>query len=749
MITVEEGRPSRSHQFLGVLFAGLLSGIVTLTYSISYAALIFSGDLEQYLPHGIAIALISAVLVAVVVALGSSFPFALAGPDSNASALLALMASAIVVNLQSTQEAERILPTVWAAIVLATLSTGGLLFVFGRFHLGRWIRFFPYPVVWGFLAGTGLLVTRGAFQVMAGVPLGFAQLHHLIGSEVVCSWLPGLGFALLLLWVLHRWQHYLILPGMLVGAVALVHVFVWMGSTTLSQSTAHHWFFDPFSYDQIWKEVHYSSLLRADWSAVARQSGTMAAMLFVVVLTILFNATGVELETDSNGDLDRELQANGIANMVTGLFGGMVGYLSLSRSLLNYKAGARNGLAGVVASIICAIVFFFGASFLSYLPKVVLGGLLLYIGLSLLIQWGHDTWFVLSKAEYAIIILIATVIGTIGFCEGIGVGVAVAAVHFIISYSRVGVTKNVQSGVDRRSNVVRPSHQDRFLRKKGEQTYVLELHNYIFFGTAHSLVSQIRKRVDTPHKEPLRFVVLDFRLVSGLDSSAVLSFIKLRQMALSRRLHLIFTSLEPATRQALQRGGCLNSDDNFVQVFPDIDRGLEWCENKIVEMQVLDRSSRLSRAGRLGIHEFLTDAGQVIQFMDYLEPRQVPEDYVLFRQGDPSDGLYFLENGQLSILLRLKDGSTRRVGTHHDGTIIGEMGLYGNKPRMASAVADQSSSLYYLSLEAFKRMERETPLLAMAFHRFTVNLLASRLRHAHKQIDEAFIRRPDDQDRRV
>lgn len=341
------------------------------------------------------------------------------------------------------------------------------------------------------------------------------------------------------------------------------------------------------------------------------------------------------------------------------------------------------------------------------------------------------------------------VIGAVGFCEGIGVGVAVAAGLFVINYSRIGITKNAQSGINRRSNVARPSHQDNFLGQKGEQIYVLELQNYIFFGTAHTLVRQIRQCVDTPRKAPLRFVVLGFDLVSGLDSSAVFSFVKLRHMARRHHLYLIFTSLKPAVHQALEQGGCLDSDDDLVQVFPDIDRGLEWCENKILEMQAKDRGSRISLADQIGVQEFFTDADQVAQFMGYFEPRQIPEGHVLFRQGDPSDGLYFLENGQLSIQLRLQDGSTRRVRTYHGGTIIGEMGLYGNRPRMASAVATQPSHLYFLSLEAFKRMERETPLLAMAFHRFAVNLLASRLRYAEKQINEAFVRRSDDQGGKV
>ena len=116
----------RRHRYLADCCVGLIAGLVTLTYSLSYAALIFSGDLEPYLPLGVGSVLMSAMLISILVALTSSFPFAIAGPDSNASALLALMAGAVVAVLPPEQAAERLLPTVFAVLIVATLSTGCL-----------------------------------------------------------------------------------------------------------------------------------------------------------------------------------------------------------------------------------------------------------------------------------------------------------------------------------------------------------------------------------------------------------------------------------------------------------------------------------------------------------------------------------------------------------------------------------------------------------------------------------------------
>ncbi|WP_226586700.1 cyclic nucleotide-binding domain-containing protein [Microseira wollei] len=97
--------------------------------------------------------------------------------------------------------------------------------------------------------------------------------------------------------------------------------------------------------------------------------------------------------------------------------------------------------------------------------------------------------------------------------------------------------------------------------------------------------------------------------------------------------------------------------------------------------------------------------------MQYLELVHLSEGEFLFRQGDPSEGLYFIESGQISVVVALSDGETKRLRTYTTGAIVGEMGLYGNAPRFASVVSVSNSRLYHLSNQAFARIETEEPLL--------------------------------------
>lgn len=162
----------RQPQFLlANVSAGLVAGLVTLTYSISYAALIFAGDLAPYLPLGVSIALISTVILGASIACMSSLPFVIAGPDGNSAALLAVMAATIAQELNTQGRDAHIPVTVVCAIALSTILIGVLLFILGRLRCGRFIRFIPYPVLGG-VSGHCRLITdpRVLYRYDGSVP---------------------------------------------------------------------------------------------------------------------------------------------------------------------------------------------------------------------------------------------------------------------------------------------------------------------------------------------------------------------------------------------------------------------------------------------------------------------------------------------------------------------------------------------------------------------------------------------------
>lgn len=719
------------HRLLLNLTAAVVSGVVGIMFSISLVALIFSGELSQYISIGVGIALLSAIVLRTTVALTSSFPGIIADIDPLPAAIIALSATSIQQEMAG-ETAETILLTVLVAIALTTLLTGGFLLILGSLKVGELIRFIPYPVIGGFIAGTGWLLVHGSIQVMTDVALNVPNLERLLQPDLLVRWLPGVGFAIALLWLSRCTNHPYLLPVGILVTVAAFYAGLGITHTSIAEANASGWLLGQFSSDRLRYPFNFAQLSQVNWSVLTQQTGNMLTIGLISPILILLTASSLELVTENEINLNRELQAAGLANVISGLGGGMVGYQTLVDSMLVYRLGARNRLVGLVTAILCVFVLLLGASLLSYCPKLVVGGLLLFLGLSLLMEWGYDAASKMPRSDYGVVLLILIAIGFLGFLPGVGVGLVAAIALFIINYSQIGVARHVMSGATYRSHVDRPRHQEQLLSQRGEQTLILELQGFIFFGTANRLLNQIRQRLTDRQLEPLRFVVLDFRLVSGLDSSAVLSFVKLKQLARKQALRLVFTSLDAIAEKMLRQGGVFENNDLICLVFADLDRGMEWCETQILEAVTWRRGRFMPLT--LQLQRVFSDPDQVAPFTKYLKRSQLAPGEWLFRQGTVANVLYFVESGQISTLLE-RDQQTTRLQTLSIGTTVGEIAFHTQSKHRTSAIADQPTILYSLSVESLQQMRQNDPQVATVFQEFMMALLATRLNQAYQEIE--------------
>src|ERR1700761_709031 len=117
-------------------FAGAISSVLSIAYCLSYAALIFSGPLAPYLSYGVAVAFLSSALGAGAVALRSSFPFAIGGPDTSTSAVMATLISLTAAQLVAANN-PHLLPATLVVMALATTLTGAVLSLLGFSRAGR------------------------------------------------------------------------------------------------------------------------------------------------------------------------------------------------------------------------------------------------------------------------------------------------------------------------------------------------------------------------------------------------------------------------------------------------------------------------------------------------------------------------------------------------------------------------------------------------------------------------------------
>jgi len=188
-----------TRQVVAGITAGLVVGLIVVVVSISLATLIFSGGLSQYVSRGIGLFLFGGLTLSLVICLFGSLPGTAISPQDGPAALIAVGAVGIAGMLAGYSTPDSIYSTVVAGIILSSLVTGLTFFLIGQFKLGNLVRYIPYPVVGGFLAGTGWLLTRGAIEVMAGQTLSLQALRSLIQSDMLLRWLPGTVFAVLVL----------------------------------------------------------------------------------------------------------------------------------------------------------------------------------------------------------------------------------------------------------------------------------------------------------------------------------------------------------------------------------------------------------------------------------------------------------------------------------------------------------------------------------------------------------------------
>ncbi|MEI7599918.1 MAG: SulP family inorganic anion transporter [Aestuariivirga sp.] len=719
------GSSLHAQQLVTSLTAGLIAGIRTILGSASMVVLVMPNGLPGGIAPALELILTGGVVVGALVALFSSYPGVVAQVQDGPAVIIGVMATALAATMGSSVPPALAVLVVLASANVAAFAAGAVFYGLGVFRLGALMRFIPFPVVGGFLAGSGLLILLGAIPVLTGVAIPKIDFQLLSEPLRAARWLPGLAFGLLLLAMLRRYRHPLLVPGLLLAAVALYHLGLHLAGMTVGEAQAAGLLLGPFPDFTGLEAPAWIRLSAEEWSHVAAHIPTFASILLVSVVALLLNASGLELATRSDLDINRELRAAGLANMASGLLGGAVGFHALSASLLGYRMGANSRVIGLASAALCLAALLFGTSLLAYMPRAVLGGLLFSMGAGLLIEWLYDGWRRLPLQDFLIVALIVAVIGAVSIPAGVAVGVAVAMVIFVLSYSRVRVIRQELSGADYRSNVDRNPAALAVLKAQGSAIRVIKLEGFIFFGTAYSVLTRIQQMMAAPGPRKMRFLLLDFRDVPASDSSAMLAFSKISTLCERNACQLLLTRMNSGLRAQFRQSG-IEPAAGSVSFHDDLDEALEQCEQDLLR-DAAGRGLPGDVSGWERIRRVLPEGATLSDFMAYLEPRNFAAGDYLLRQGGPPDEILFIETGRVTVRLGLPDGRSMRLRSLTGGTMIGEIGMYLNQPRNASAIADETTEAYVLHAAKLRDMERSDPQLANALHQAIAALLAERL----------------------
>ena len=736
--TVSEGR--RSHGWFAELAAGVIIGGVEVVHAVAFAALVFTGATPARLGDGIGLYLVAAALTLGFLAWRAGTRGVVGSVQDAATAVLSILALSTatkainILRICQTASVGRcetpdVFLTVVAATLVVTLSCGAIFLVLGTFRLGNLVRFIPYPVVGGFLAGTGWLLFKGGIYIASGVELNFGTLRGLrVSSDLLVSpvtlkrWLPALAFGVILYLAVRLVNRPLIIPIVLGIGLALFAIGMLATGSSIDAAKHGRWLLGPFESVRLWQPWALRAITGADWAAVLSQWTGIATAVFVATIAILFNISGTEVVLHRDLDTNEELRDAGALNVISGALGGIPGYHALSLTALAERMSVDARVAGLIAAAVPLAGVIFGASLIELIPRMIVGGVLVFLGLAFLVDWVWDKRKVLPPLEYGVVLVILAVIIGRGYLPGVVVGLVLAVVLFAVNYGRIELVREVTFGETYHSNVDRPPAERALLRTMGERVQILLVNGFVFFGSANGLLERIRKRAET---DPPRFLVIDLRRVTGVDSSAVVALVKVMHLAEASGFELVFTGASEPVRRQLARGGVVASE--VVRFEPDLDRGLQRCEEGLLRDEEV--VVQLPEADGDAL------AGMPSGLRTHLERMELVDGTVLIHQGESPDDVYLLESGRLRVETVTERGTRMRLRTLRPGVVVGEVAIYSGDPRTADVVAEGPSVVLRLSKASIERIEAVDPELASSLHRWLATTLAGRLGDSLKAFD--------------
>jgi SulP family sulfate permease len=313
-------------------------------------------------------------------------------------------------------------------------------------------------------------------------------------------------------------------------------------------------------------------------------------------------------------------------------------------------------------------------------------------------------------------------------------------VIFVFRYSSINIIKNVLDVARLRSSKDRPITDQRLLDYNKESSLILQLHGFIFFGTANSLYEQVKLMV-AEKKDNLKYLLMDMGLVQGIDSSAVKSFEKLMQHLEKNNISLALVNIPSSARQLFEANGIDKDSHSGLYFFKSMNETLEWCEDNLLTSEK-ENMQKLQEDGDYSGNEFLQAVyGDMMAALDvqilfetvlerasrYTEKISVNENEVLYKQGDDNSDLYFISRGQVALLESEGEGHQRRVRTLGPWSITGELGAFLGYHSSHDAVVTKKGVIYKLPASALNELENDDKVLTADLHKLIIQVLGGQL----------------------
>ncbi len=588
-----------------------------------------------------------------------------------------------------------------ATALLMTLALAGVFqIVIGALNFGAIIKFIPYPVVSGFMTGTGILMILS--QENALLP----------ASGVSLAWLPLVTAALTIaaMHYLPRWIGGV--PSTVLGLVAGTLFFhgvrlvaggtiadSWVVGALPSLQTASF----GFSWQHFW---HLPLTLMA-----------LAALALALLASLdtLLTAVIADVATGCRHDARRELMAQGAGHLVASLVGGMAGAGTTGASLVAIESGGRRYSALVVAATIVLVILAL-APVAAWLPVSVFSGIIIHVSLfSMLdgeiIQWLRRRRRARLDAAIALVVVAVTVYYDL--LAAVALGVVLAVVEFLrVQVGRSTIHRR-WSLRERSSMRNRPRNERDAIAAQADQVAGYDLQGALFFGSADSLFATIS---GAPH----RFVILSLRRVTQVDLTALRMIDQISGLLRERGGELVVSHATGRMDLARCKGKRHQEvipchAHAVIASFPQTEDAIEYVENLLLRAQGLRPAHDQPRCEprRAAIFSDFSDK-QFSRIAPLLTHHEAKSGSYIFRCGDAGDSLCVMVAGEVEVLLPYRKKRRMRLAVCGPGMEVGEAAFLRPGPRTADLKAISDVVWVELSHAQLLRLADAHPRVAMA-----------------------------------
>lgn len=518
------------------LMAGIIVGIVALPLAIAFG--IASGVTPE---KGI----ITAIVAGFIISLLGGSKVQIGGPTG-----------AFIVIIYGIIQEYGI-----EGLTVATLMAGILLVLMGVFKLGAVIKFIPYPIIVGFTSGIAVTIFTTQIADVFGLNFDGEKVPgDFIGKWLVyarhfdtINWWNALVSFISIFIIAITPKFSKKIPGSLIAIVvvtlAVYLMKVYGGITTIDTIG------DRFSIQAQLPEAVVPAL---DWEAVKNLFPVAVTIAVLGAIESLLSATVADGVIGDRHHSNTELIAQGIANIVSPIFGGIPATGAIARTMTNINNGGRSPIAGIVHAGVLLLILLFLMPLAQYIPMACLAGVLVIVSYNMS---GWRTFLALMKNPKSdVTVLLITFFLTVIFdlTIAIEVGLLIACVLFMKRVMETTEISVIRDEIDPNKESDLEVHEEHLTLPKGVEVY--EINGPYFFGIATKFEEIMSQLGDRP-----KIRIIRMRKVPFIDSTGIHNLTNLCVMSQKENIHIILSGVNDKVHKVLERSGFyeLLGEDNI------------------------------------------------------------------------------------------------------------------------------------------------------------------------------------------